>query len=53
MNNCPICFEKYHFTDDDVKEMRCGHHIHKECFEGLIECFSVCPLCKQNLFGKD
>ena len=51
MNNCIICFEKYHPTDDDIIQMKCNHHIHENCYNDLVECFSTCPLCKKKIIS--
>lgn len=42
---CPICLEDMFYSTAAVMFMRCGHPIHKECFDVYIETSYRCPLC--------
>ncbi|CAN8063673.1 unnamed protein product [Agarophyton chilense] len=47
--NCPIC-HAYLFTSvDPVVFMKCGHTMHKQCFEQYTATHYQCPICMRSL----
>ncbi|XP_026664536.1 E3 ubiquitin-protein ligase MIEL1 isoform X1 [Phoenix dactylifera] len=49
-SHCPICYE---YLFDSLKETRvlnCGHTIHRECFEEMLEHAQYsCPICSKSV----
>lgn len=46
---CPICLEDMFNSTYPVMFMRCGHPIHKECFDIYTETSYRCPLCGRSV----
>eukprot|EP00501_MAST-03F_sp_TOSAG23-6_P001924 GSMAST32.ASY1.ANO1.2004.1 assembled CDS len=49
LSNCPICMDELFYSRKEVASMRCGHGIHKDCLEKLLETTYKCPLCSKSL----
>ena len=47
--NCPICFEPFKECTKEIRLMkRCGHAMHKSCYERHAKTSFTCPICKQS-----
>ena len=43
-NNCSICMES--LTNGElIKALKCGHVLHQECYESLLDNDEKCPMC--------
>lgn len=47
--NCPICNEYLFTLINKVVFMKCGHLIHENCYNELINHSYKCPLCKKTV----
>ena len=48
---CPICFQDLHSSNECCVYTRCGHILHKECFnEWCAHGRFKCPVCMQSLY---
>jgi hypothetical protein len=48
---CSICLQT--FTKTNVIELECGHILHEECLQSLIQSRNrKCPLCKKIITNK-
>lgn len=46
--DCSICMEYLHTSREPVMYMKCGHAIHANCFENMLEYGKYqCPLCRK------
>jgi Ring finger domain len=44
---CTICLSEYE-PDEDLRLLKCGHHMHKACCDTWLLQKRHCPLCKQD-----
>lgn len=42
---CPICFDDLFRSVNGIIQMKCGHYIHRKCFDDLLETSYKCPMC--------
>ncbi|CAD7697350.1 unnamed protein product [Ostreobium quekettii] len=48
--NCPVCYEYLFDSIRNISVLRCGHTIHKDCLEQLLDYNqNYCPICKKTL----
>lgn len=48
--DCPVCMEDLHTSTKSSIFMRCGHVMHRQCFNGLVKNDQIaCPLCKKSI----
>ncbi|ELU11950.1 hypothetical protein CAPTEDRAFT_144246 [Capitella teleta] len=48
--NCPVCLEDLHTSLMPSHIPKCGHLLHKNCFEQLLKSGNyTCPLCAQSM----
>lgn len=48
-SNCPICNEYMFTLVKKVVFMRCGHLIHQECYDDMVNHSYKCPICKKTV----
>ena len=48
INECPICFEKFHEKLRRTKLENCIHSMCELCFTNLVKYENKCPLCKSH-----
>jgi uncharacterized CHY-type Zn-finger protein len=51
--DCPICGEYLFSSPQTVIFMKCGHSIHRICYDALIETSYKCPICSQSLVNME
>lgn len=51
--DCPICSHYLFSSRKPVVFMRCGHSIHKECYETHLKTSYKCPLCSKSVVNMD
>lgn len=39
----------WHFADEKVRQLKCGHIYHKECISPWLALHATCPICRQSL----
>ncbi|KAI0484269.1 hypothetical protein GGR56DRAFT_613007 [Xylariaceae sp. FL0804] len=47
--DCPICGDYMFTSPKAVCFMKCGHSIHRECFQEHMQSSYKCPICKKSL----
>lgn len=48
-NKCTICLDEFN-DDDDIIELKCGHHFHEECIVHWFKtCSNKCPICREEI----
>ncbi|XP_067677329.1 RING finger and CHY zinc finger domain-containing protein 1-like [Haliotis asinina] len=53
-DSCPICLDFLHTSRRDLHIPPCGHLIHRECFDDLLQTGNyACPVCNQSLVKMD
>lgn len=52
-SNCPICDEYLFTTNSPVILMKCGHPIHKQCFQDHQRHSYKCPTCKKTVLDME
>ncbi|ODV60298.1 RING finger and CHY zinc finger domain-containing protein, partial [Ascoidea rubescens DSM 1968] len=52
-SDCPICGEYLFNSIKTVFFMKCGHSIHKKCFNKYVENFYKCPLCLKSIIDME
>lgn len=52
---CPICLEEGYENDKTFAELKCGHKLHKNCLNNLIQSNAQnnCPTCRQPFNATD
>jgi hypothetical protein len=40
---CAICLEYYEDDEEELKELRCGHHFHLACVDSWLSINHICP----------
>jgi len=46
--DCPICLDNLHHSRDELCVPRCGHLIHKKCYDSLLSAGKQdCPTCRK------
>jgi len=48
-SECPICRHFLFTSTSPVKYLRCGHLMHRECYDKYISTSMVCPQCHKSL----
>ncbi|KAL6466175.1 hypothetical protein MHYP_G00263080 [Metynnis hypsauchen] len=52
--NCPVCMEDIHTSRIGAHVLRCGHLLHKTCFEDMYKTGAYrCPLCMQSVWDME
>eukprot|EP00045_Choanoeca_perplexa_P007452 m.67817 g.67817 ORF g.67817 m.67817 type:complete len:388 (+) comp14088_c0_seq1:46-1209(+) len=46
--DCPVCMEFLHTTTKSLHVPACGHILHTECFQGLVQYSPRCPICNKS-----
>ena len=51
MSDCPICMDPMEPTEGNIKNLRCGHHLHQGCYDRLARSTQMlstikCPMCR-------
>mmetsp|Transcript_10790 Transcript_10790/g.14059 ORF Transcript_10790/g.14059 Transcript_10790/m.14059 type:complete len:540 (+) Transcript_10790:274-1893(+) len=46
-SNCPICFSDMFSSTKPIKELNCGHFMHRECFDNFSKNDFKCPVCRK------
>jgi len=47
-HNCPVCLEDLHTSTKGFHFLKCGHSVHPNCFNDMIENkIYKCPLCSK------
>merc|ERR1712137_437890 len=47
---CPICLEKIFIQTHDIQRLKCGHVMHRNCYDKLIENQFRCPTCRRSAY---
>jgi hypothetical protein len=48
-DKCTVCLEEFN-DDDDMIELKCGHHFHEECIVHWFKtCSNKCPICREEV----
>ncbi|KAF0741402.1 hypothetical protein Ae201684P_017478 [Aphanomyces euteiches] len=47
-DSCPICLGDY-ASNDDIRELPCGHGFHVGCIDSWLRLNKLCPLCKADV----
>lgn len=50
---CSICISNDEFTYKSWVELRCGHTFHRHCIDLWLENHRTCPICVQDVDGKN
>ncbi|KAJ8923952.1 hypothetical protein NQ315_006728 [Exocentrus adspersus] len=54
LSNCPLCLENIHTSRLPCHVPRCGHLLHRKCFEQLIRGHHFsCPICQKSLVNME
>jgi hypothetical protein len=51
--DCPICGDYLFTSPKKVVFMKCGHSIHKNCFDELLKSSYKCPLCSKSIVNME
>lgn len=51
--NCPICNDYLFTSVNKVVFMKCGHLIHKSCYDEMIKHSYKCPICKKTVVNSE
>lgn len=52
-SNCSICMEDMFSSIIPVIQMKCGHFIHRKCFNEMVNISYKCPLCSCSIVETD
>ena len=47
-SDCPICGEYMFSSSAEVVAMKCGHYIHRDCYNALMNSTYKCPICNRS-----
>jgi RING finger/CHY zinc finger protein 1 len=50
---CPICMEDMFRSVKGIIQMKCGHYIHKKCFDEMLEMTYKCPMCSCSVINTE
>ncbi len=51
--DCPICGEYLFSSPQSVVFMKCGHSIHRKCYDALMKTSYKCPICSQSIVNME
>lgn len=51
--SCPICFQHLFSSPQTVVFMRCGHTIHRHCYQEHMQTSYKCPICQQSVVNME
>ncbi|KAF4538964.1 Zinc finger RING-type protein [Lasiodiplodia theobromae] len=46
--DCPICKDYMFTSSTDVVSMKCGHYMHRNCYDAYMQTDYKCPMCKKS-----
>lgn len=46
--DCPICKDYMFTSSTDVVSMKCGHYMHRDCYNAYMQSDYKCPMCKKS-----
>ncbi|EOD50798.1 putative ring finger and chy zinc finger domain-containing protein [Neofusicoccum parvum UCRNP2] len=46
--DCPICKDYMFTSSTDVVSMKCGHYMHRDCYDSYMQTDYKCPMCKKS-----
>ncbi|KAK7554572.1 hypothetical protein IWX49DRAFT_599784 [Phyllosticta citricarpa] len=46
--DCPICKDYMFTSSTDVVSMKCGHYMHRDCYDAYMQIDYKCPMCKKS-----
>ncbi|OJD33570.1 chy zinc finger domain-containing protein [Diplodia corticola] len=46
--DCPICKDYMFTSSTDVVAMKCGHYMHRNCYDAYMQTDYKCPMCKKS-----
>ena len=46
--DCPICMEDMHDSQQNIGVLRCGHIMHSSCLKQYLKKNIACPICKKS-----
>jgi len=48
-DKCTVCLDEFE-DDDDMIELKCGHHFHEDCIVHWFKtCSNKCPICREEI----
>lgn len=49
---CIVCLDEY-VDNDQIRFLRCRHHLHKQCFDEWFKQKASCPICRCEIINQD
>lgn len=50
---CPICMMELYTSTMEILQVKCGHYMHKKCFNELLNESYKCPLCSCSIIDTE